>query len=82
MAKRGAFGYEWLWGGAPYNVTLRDFSDTMMRAMIAAIHTTAMTISVALIGLLAQPELLAELKGKAADAVAKDDSWVDVERLT
>ncbi|GIC92984.1 cytochrome P450 [Aspergillus udagawae] len=80
--QKGALGYEWLWGGSPDNVTLRDFSDTMMRTMIAAIHTTAKTISVALIDLLTQPELLAELKQEANEATSADASWVDIERLT
>ncbi|KAH8694371.1 cytochrome P450, partial [Ilyonectria robusta] len=80
--QKGALGYEWLWGGAPDDVTLRDFSDTMMRTMIAAIHTTAKTISVALIDLLTQPELLAELKEEVAEAVSADGRSVDIERLT
>ncbi|KUL87684.1 hypothetical protein ZTR_05864 [Talaromyces verruculosus] len=80
--KQRGLGYEWLWGGAPDNVTLRDFSDTMMRTMIAAIHTTAKTISVALIDLLTQPELLAELKQEVNEATSADASWVDIERLT
>lgn len=54
----------------------------MMRTMIAAIYTTAKTISVALIDLLTQPELLAELKEEAAEAVSADGRSVDIERLT
>ena len=26
--QKGSFGYEWLWGGAPKDVTLNDFADT------------------------------------------------------
>jgi hypothetical protein len=63
--RKGAFGHEWLWGGAPNDLTLRDFSDTMMRTMIAAIHTTAKTISIALIDLLTQRDLFEELKKEA-----------------
>ncbi|GAM43991.1 hypothetical protein TCE0_060r19251 [Talaromyces pinophilus] len=79
--QKSAMGYEWLWGGAPDDVSLRDFSDTMMRTMIAAIHTTAKTISVALIDLLTQPDLLAEIREEATSATSADGSWVDIERL-
>ncbi|KAL3471087.1 cytochrome P450 [Aspergillus californicus] len=79
--QRGALGYEWLWGGAPDTVTLRDFSDTMMRTMIAAIHTTAKTISIALIDMLADPELLEELRDEAIAATSADGSQIDIERL-
>ncbi|KAF3397633.1 Cytochrome P450 monooxygenase paxP [Talaromyces pinophilus] len=79
--QKSAMGYEWLWGGAPDDVSLRDFSDTMMRTMIAAIHTTAKTISVALIDLLTQPDLLAEIREEATSATSADGSWVDIECL-
>jgi hypothetical protein len=79
--QRGTLGYEWLWGGAPDTVTLRDFSDTMMRTMIAAIHTTAKTISVALIDLITHPELMKELREEALAATSADGSQVDIEQL-
>jgi hypothetical protein len=37
--RKGIFGYEWLWGGSPDNVTLDDFSDTMMRTLIASVDS-------------------------------------------
>jgi cytochrome P450 len=43
-------------------VTLEDWSDTMMRTLIASIHTTAKTISIALIDMLTTPGLLEELR--------------------
>lgn len=39
--RKGSFGYEWLWSGAPEDIELNDFADTMMRTLIASIHTTA-----------------------------------------
>ncbi|KAJ4028882.1 hypothetical protein NW761_014870 [Fusarium oxysporum] len=78
--KHGAFGYEWLWSGSPDDVTLQDFSDTMMRTLIAAIHTTAKTISVALVDLLTRPEFVEELRAEAREAVGPDNH-VDLERL-
>jgi cytochrome P450 len=72
--RKGVYGYEWLWGGAPENVTLEDFSDTMMRTLIASIHTTAKTISVALIDLLTQPRFLKELKQEVEEATAGGDA--------
>jgi hypothetical protein len=79
--QRGTFGYQWLWGGAPENVTLEDFSDTMMRTLIASIHTTAKTISVAFIDLLTQPEFVAELKAEARGAVNEDGCSINLDRL-
>lgn len=78
--RKGAFGYEWLWSGSPDDVALQEFSDTMMRTLIAAIHTTAKTISVALVDLLTRPELVEELKAEAEAAVGEDDG-IDLERL-
>lgn len=80
--RKGGLGYEWLWGGAPPETTLDDFSDTMMRTLIASIHTTAKTMSVALIDLLTQPEYLGELKEEVKLA-ARSDGWdVDLNKLT
>lgn len=79
--QKGSYGYEWLWGGTPDDVTLRDFSDTMMRTMIAAIHTTAKTVSVALIDLLTYPGLVEDLKEEAESAVSQDRCWIDLEKL-
>lgn len=76
----GVFGYEWLWGGAPKGVTLQDFADTMMRTLIASIHTTAKTVSVALIDLLTQPQYVNELREEAKAAVRPDGS-IDVDKL-
>jgi ent-kaurene oxidase len=78
--RKGSFGYEWLWGGAPDDVTLDDFSDTMMRTLIASIHTTAKTISVALIDLLSQAKYIDELRQEARDAMGPDGS-IDIEKL-
>lgn len=78
--RKGAFGYEWLWSGSPDDVTLQDFSDTMMRTLIASIHTTAKTISVAFVDLLTRPDLFEELKTEAREAVDEDGS-VDLEKL-
>ena len=78
--RKGAFGYEWLWGGAPDDVTLDDFSDTMMRTLIASIHTTAKTISVALIDLLSQPQYMDELRQEVMEATEFDGS-IDIEKL-
>ena len=78
--RKGSFGYEWLWGGAPENVTLNDFADTMMRTLIASIHTTAKTVSIALIDLLSQPEYLEELREEARSATAPNGE-VDVDKL-
>ncbi|KAF9877040.1 hypothetical protein CkaCkLH20_05306 [Colletotrichum karsti] len=78
---RGRFGFEWLWAGSPDDVTLQDFSDTMMRTLIAAIHTTAKTISVAFVDMLTQPTLATELKEEAKNAVSEDGRSVDLDKL-
>ncbi len=78
--RKGAFGFEWLWGGAPDDVTLDDFSDTMMRTLIASIHTTAKTVSVALIDLLSQPQYVHELRQEVLEAMRLDGS-IDIDRL-
>lgn len=80
QCRKGIFGYEWLWGGAPDDVTLDDFSDTMMRTLIASIHTTAKTITVALVDLLTQPKYLEELREEATEALQADGS-IDLDRL-
>lgn len=79
--RKGTFGYEWLWSGAPDDVTLQDFSDTMMRTLITAIHTTAKTISVAFIDVLTQPEFLAELTREAKEAVEDDGQSINLDKL-
>lgn len=79
--RKGRLGYEWLWAGTPNDVTLDDFSDTMMRTIIAAIHTTAKTISIALIDMLSQPKYLAELREEARSAVTSDGS-INLDRLS
>ncbi|OQV11206.1 hypothetical protein CLAIMM_15075 [Cladophialophora immunda] len=78
--RKGSYGFEWLWGGAPDDVTLDDFSDTMMRTLIASIHTTAKTISVALIDMLSQPGYMEELRDEARKAMRPDGS-VDIDSL-
>lgn len=78
--RKGLFAYEWLWGGAPDDVTLEDFSDTMMRTLIASIHTTAKTLSIALVDLLSQPQYLAELQQEAKAAIRQDGS-IDIDNL-
>jgi hypothetical protein len=78
--RKGIFGYEWLWGGTPDNVTLDDFSDTMMRTLIASIHTSAKTISIALVDLLSQPQYIDELRQEAMEAMSPDGS-IDVDKL-
>jgi cytochrome P450 len=78
--RKGIHGYEWLWGGAPDDVTLDDFSDTMMRTLIASIHTTAKTISIALVDLLSQPEYLDELREEVLGAMTEDGS-INIHRL-
>ncbi|KAI9878820.1 MAG: hypothetical protein M1823_006908, partial [Watsoniomyces obsoletus] len=77
--RKGTLGYEWLWSGAPNDVTLQDFSDTMMRTLIAAIHTTAKTINVALIDILTQPDFLAELTREAKEAVDGDGQSINLD---
>lgn len=79
--RKGKFGYEWLWSGSPGDITLLDFSDTMMRTLIAAIHTTAKTISVAFVDLLTQPELLAELTQESKEAVDANGESIDLNKL-
>lgn len=79
--RKGGLGYEWLWSGAPDDVTLDDFSDTMMRTLIASIHTTAKTISVAFIDLLTQPEYYEELRQEACEATDPDGRNVNLEKL-
>ena len=78
--RKGSFGYEWLWRGAPQDVALQDFSDTMMRTLIASIHTTAKTVSIALVDLLSQPDYIDELREEAL-AATRPDGEVDVEKL-
>jgi hypothetical protein len=78
--RKGIFGYEWLWGGSPDNVTLDDFSDTMMRTLIASIHTSAKTISIALVDLLSQPQYVDELRQEAKEAMSADGS-IDIDKL-
>lgn len=79
--KKGVFGFEWLWSGAPPGVSLDDFADTMMRTLIASIHTTAKTVTVALIDLLTQPEYHRELVEEAQAAVGPDGKEVQLEKL-
>ena len=69
--RKSRFGFEWLWSGAPDDVTLKDFSETVMRDHIASIHTSAKTIAVAFIDLLTHPELLAELREEAREVESK-----------
>lgn len=78
--QRGHYGFDWLWGEAPASLTLDDFADTMMRTLIASIHTTAKTISIALIDLLSQPTYLKELSEEARLAIRPDGS-VDLDKL-
>ncbi|KAH7372168.1 cytochrome P450 [Cadophora sp. MPI-SDFR-AT-0126] len=78
--RKGTYGFEWLWSGTPDDVTLDDFSDTMMRTLIASIHTTAKTISIALIDLLSQPQYLSELRDEARQA-ARPDGSIDIDKL-
>lgn len=79
--RKGSYGFEWLWGGAPDEVSLRDFSDTLMRTIIAAIHTTAKTMSVALIDIITQPDFLKELKEEAVEATDEGNGRVDLDKL-
>ncbi|KAK5189264.1 hypothetical protein LTR47_010835 [Exophiala xenobiotica] len=67
-----SYGFQWLWGGVPENVTLEDFSDTIMRTLIALIHTTAKTMSIALMDILSQHKHLDELRQEALDAQRSD----------
>ncbi|KAK5332876.1 hypothetical protein LTR98_010998 [Exophiala xenobiotica] len=69
-----SYGFQWLWGGVPENVTLEDFSDTIMRTLIALIHTTAKTMSIALMDILSQHKHLDELRQEALDAQRSDGS--------
>jgi hypothetical protein len=78
--RKGMYGFEWLWSGAPDDVTLDDFSETMMRTLIASIHTTAKTLSVALVDLLTQPEYLTGLREEAKQALRSDGS-IDIDKL-
>jgi hypothetical protein len=78
--RKGSFGYEWLWAGSPADVTLNDFADTMMRTLIASIHTTAKTVSIALVDLLTQPEYIDELRNEAIAATGPDGQ-LDVTKL-
>ncbi|PVH72196.1 cytochrome P450 [Cadophora sp. DSE1049] len=78
--RKGTYGFEWLWSGTPDDVTLDDFSDTMMRTLIASIHTTAKTISLALVDLLSQPQYLPELIAEAKQAIRPDGS-TDIDNL-
>ena len=78
--RKGALGYEWLWAGSPPGVTLNDFADTMMRTLIASIHTTAKTVSIALVDLLTQPEYIDELREEAIAAI-DSDGQLDINKL-
>ena len=78
--RKGSFGYEWLWSGSPPGVTLNDFADTMMRTLIASIHTTAKTVSIALVDLLTQPEYIDELRDEAIAATGPDGQ-LDIAKL-
>ncbi|GAD96992.1 cytochrome P450 [Paecilomyces variotii No. 5] len=78
--RKGTYGYEWLWSGAPDSVTLEDFSDTMMRTLIASIHTTAKTMSIALVDMLSQPQYLDELREEALQAV-QPDGTINIDSL-
>lgn len=79
--RKGGLGYQWLWAGAPDDVSLDDFSDTMMRTLIASIHTTAKTLTVAFIDLLTQPEYYNELQEEAREAVDPDGRNVQLDKL-
>ena len=78
---KGALGFEWLWSGSPAGVSLDDFADTMMRTLIASIHTTAKTVTVAFIDLLTQPEYYHELVKEAQAAVDPDGKNVQLDKL-
>lgn len=79
--RKGGLGYQWLWAGAPDDVSLDDFSDTMMRTLIASIHTTAKTLTVAFIDLLTQPEYHKELQEEAREAVDPNGRNVQLDKL-
>lgn len=79
--RKGTLGYEWLWSGAPDDVTLDDFAETMMRTLIASIHTTAKTVTVAFIDLLTQPAYYQELREEAREATDPDGRNVNLEKL-
>ena len=79
--RKGGLGHEWLWSGAPDDVALDDFSDTMMRTLVASIHTTAKTITVAFIDLLTQPEYYHELREEARGATDSDGRNVNLHKL-
>ena len=81
LRAKGSHGYEWLWGSAPVDVTLEQFADTMMRVLIAAIHTTAKTVSIAFIDLLTRPECLAELRDEARMNAGTDGHFIDPDKL-
>ncbi|KAF2092502.1 cytochrome P450 [Rhizodiscina lignyota] len=77
--RKGSYGFEWLFGGAPEDVSLQDFADTMMRTIIASIHTSGKTISVAFIDLLTHPKLLKELQDEVQYAAV--DESIDLDKL-
>ena len=82
-------GFQWLLDAAGPGVSLREFSDSMIRVLNAAIHTTAMTATNTLVEVLNRPQYLPELQAEAkgfllhsedshgaADGLKKMDSFI------
>ena len=53
----------------------------MMRTLIAWIHTTTITISVACIDLLTQPKFVGELQVEAREAMNADECNINLDQL-
>ena len=60
---------QWMLDTAGPNVSLAEFVETVLRLMLAAIHTITMTTTVALLDLISQPQYITELTQEIHDVL-------------
>lgn len=65
-------GFQRMLDAAPPNVSLDEFAGTMMRVMMASVHTTAHTAAIALGDLICQPQYVAGLSQEMRESIRGD----------
>ena len=61
-------GFQRILDAAPPNIALEEFAGTMMRVMMASVHTTAHTAAIALGDLISQPQYIAGLSQEMCES--------------